>query len=306
MNYTGRFAPSPSGPLHPGSLLAALASYLDAKANNGTWLVRIEDIDTLRNVPGATDSILNSLIAHGLIWDGDVLYQSSRIALYNSALEKLQEQQGQIYFCNCSRKKLKALPQPFNTIYPGYCRAKIKVDYRPPSSMEPASHALRYNTQTDHIQRFNIDSFHDHVFGEITVSYDALGDFIVKRRDGIIAYQLAVVVDDIDQGITHVVRGADLLHATPWQIALFNSLKSKPPLFAHLPLIVKSNDGAKLSKQTGATALDDAQAFKNIKLTLKYLNQKQPPDKLKSVEELLHFAILNWDIQRVNQQNISV
>jgi glutamyl-Q tRNA(Asp) synthetase len=232
--YRGRFAPSPTGPLHFGSLVTALGSYLDAKAHGGEWLVRIEDLDTPRVVPGAADDILRTLERFGLEWDGPVLYQSSRIEAYEAALEDLR-QKGLVFPCGCSRKDV-------GDRYPGTCRKALHgrrdmVSWRyrvPDETVEFLDRRLGQ-------QRQNVAEY--------------VGDFVLKRADGLFAYQLAVVVDDGYNGITDVVRGEDLLDSTPRQILLQRALGLPQPRYLHLPVVVNST-GQKLSKQTGATALD--------------------------------------------------
>ncbi len=213
--YRGRFAPSPTGPLHQGSLVAAVASYLEARAAGGQWLVRIEDLDTTRCVPGAADTILRTLDAYGLHWDGPVLYQSSRPSAYQDALQQLIAR-GAAYPCGCSRKEVG------DDTYPGTCR-----DGLPPGK---AARSWRVRGSAD------------------------VDDFVLKRADGIFAYQLAVVVDDAFQGITHVVRGADLEDSTPRQLHLQSLLGLTHPAYRHVPVVTNEN-GAKLSKQTFAPPL---------------------------------------------------
>ena len=236
--YRGRFAPSPTGPLHAGSLVAALASYLDAKAHGGQWLVRIEDVDTPRCVPGADRIILQQLAEVGLIPDELPVYQSQRSHLYQAALDKLIYNH-QVFPCSCSRKDVAAaiakanpLAKPKNgeLVYPGTCR-------------DGMTQALSQDTQP--AWRF-ITS------GDVK---SQIGDFVLKRADGCFTYQLAVVVDDALQDITHVVRGTDLLDNTPRQIALQQALGYRTPQYLHMPLVLAS-DGEKLSKQNGAAALD--------------------------------------------------
>jgi len=232
--YRGRFAPSPSGPLHFGSLVAALGSYLDAKAHGGEWLVRIEDIDTPRNVPGAADDILRTLERFGLEWDGPVLYQSFRIDAYEAALEELRRC-NLVFPCGCSRKDV-------GDRYPGTCRLGLTGRLGTPSWR------FRVHGETVH--------FIDRRLGPQSQNVeDYVGDFVLKRADGLFAYQLAVVVDDAFQGITDVVRGEDLLDSTARQILLQSALSLPQPQYLHLPIVL-NDTGQKLSKQTGATALD--------------------------------------------------
>jgi len=247
-HYIGRFAPSPTGPLHLGSLVAAMASYLDAKVHGGTWLVRVEDVDRDRNVAGADQHILSSLQRCGMQWDGEVTWQLQREKLYEDALRQLGEN---IYPCGCSRKEIadsqlrlgqSGLP---NLVYPGTCR----------NGLAPGrtARALRLRTPQEPpcIIHFK-DRFAGAVSQDITVE---VGDFVIRRADGFWAYQLAVVVDDGAQGITDIVRGADLLDSTPRQIFLQQLLGLPQPRYLHVPLVVNA-DGEKLSKQTGAQAFD--------------------------------------------------
>lgn len=245
--YRGRFAPSPTGPLHLGSLLAALVSYLDARRRGGSWLVRIEDLDPPREQPGASDAILRSLEAHGLHWDESVRFQSQRSEAYEAALDQLARQD-QLFWCRCSRRQLTGCE-----VYPGNCRA----------CRQPRTDAAMRWQVPDTIERFS-----DRYQGEQSVDLaGALGDVVLRRRDGPFAYQLAVVVDDLDQGITEVVRGIDLLDSTPWQQALCRTLGATAPDYAHFPVLVGDN-GQKLSKQNQAPALDDRRASANLQWAL--------------------------------------
>ena len=237
--YTGRFAPSPTGPLHIGSFLAALASWLDARAAGGRWLVRIEDLDRPRCVPGAADDILRSLERLGLAWDGEVVYQSRRLALYEEALQKLPT-----YWCSCTRREIAdsslGLAVDGAPIYPGTCRG----------GAAGAARALRVRTSADEI------CFDDRVQGRrCQVLERDIGDFVLYRADGLFAYQLAVVVDDAEQDVTDVVRGADLLDSTPRQIYLQRLLGAPTPRYLHVPVALNAA-GEKLSKQTGARAIE--------------------------------------------------
>ncbi|WP_232819351.1 tRNA glutamyl-Q(34) synthetase GluQRS [Saccharospirillum mangrovi] len=268
--YRGRFAPSPTGPLHLGSLVAALVSYLDAKTQNGVWLVRIEDLDPPREQPGAADAILRSLEAHGLHWDETVRYQSQRSEAYIAALDQLAAAD-QLFWCHCSRKDLAD-----SAVYPGHCRAHRQP--RPDA-------AIRWQVPN------TIERYADRYQGEQLIDLAAeLGDVVLRRRDGPFAYQLAVTVDDLDQGITDVVRGIDLLDSTPWQRALFRTLGANPPNYAHFPVVVGDN-GQKLSKQNHAPALDDANADQNLQQALQLLGltlDGEPP------ETLLQTALAHW------------
>ncbi|TFW29023.1 tRNA glutamyl-Q(34) synthetase GluQRS [Duganella callida] len=234
--YIGRFAPSPTGPLHIGSLVAAMASYLDAKVHHGQWLVRIEDVDVGRNVAGADEHILASLQRCGMHWDGEVTWQTQRYALYRQAVAQLGEL---AYPCACSRKEI-ASP-----IYPGTCRNGLAPGKQ--------GRALRLKVpQTPHC----VLSFEDRWFGHYQQDITAdVGDYVILRADGYWAYQLAVVVDDGAQGITDIVRGADLLDSTPRQLYLQQALGLPQPSYLHVPVVV-NEAGDKLSKQTGAQAFD--------------------------------------------------
>jgi glutamyl-Q tRNA(Asp) synthetase len=240
---TGRFAPSPTGPLHLGSLVAAVGSWLFARAFGGRWLVRMEDLDTPRVIAGSADEILEALQRYGLAWDGEVIFQSHRIAMYERALQTLQ-QKGLIYDCACSRAELAraaSAPLGVEPVYPGTCRNGL------PSGR--VARAIRFRAPDEVIE------FDDAVFGRIEEHVSAItGDFVVKRAGGPFAYQLAVVLDDAELGVTEVVRGADLLASTARQIALQRALGLPTPRYAHLPVVVTA-DGAKIGKRDGALAL---------------------------------------------------
>jgi glutamyl-Q tRNA(Asp) synthetase len=247
-SYIGRFAPSPTGPLHAGSLVAAMASYLDAKAHRGRWLVRIEDIDEARTLSGAAESILDCLAQLGMHWDGDVVRQSRRTMRYQSAFEQLGRH---IYPCACSRREIAdsraGISSDGAAIYPGTCRNGL-----PPGKL-PRAYRLRV---PDAAQPDEYILFEDRWVGPVAqhLAMEA-GDFVLKRADGFWAYQLAVVVDDADQGVTHIVRGADLLDSTARQIYLQRLLGLPTPRYLHVS-VVKNDAGEKLSKQTGAQVLD--------------------------------------------------
>ena len=280
--YVGRFAPSPTGPLHFGSLIAAVGSYLHAKKAAGRWLVRIEDIDRPREVPGAADDILRTLDALGFHWDGPVEKQSQRLELYEHALDRLSARQ-LIYPCSCSRGAIAALAiggdEPR---YPGLCR-------RGPRDASQAL-ALRLRVEP------GVVAFTDSLQGRIEQDVSAaVGDFVVKRRDGLHAYHLAVVVDDADQGITEVVRGADLLDSTPRHILLFQALELSVPVYAHLPLAVDS-EGRKLSKSQQSLAIDIRHASIALWHALDFLRQSPPPSLLgASSHELWTWARSQWN-----------
>lgn len=280
-SYIGRFAPSPSGALHFGSLLAALASYLDARAHKGRWLVRMEDLDPAREPPGAADQILSTLDAFGLHWDGPVIYQSNRQDAYHQALSELN-QAGLLYPCDCSRRRVREL----GGIYDGHCRDKKT----PPNG----DHALRVCVGTKHTVVNDIiqGSYSQHL-------QTHCGDFIARRRDGLIAYQLAVVVDDAWQQITRVVRGYDLLESTPRQFYLQHLLRLPHPAYAHIP-VASNAQGQKLSKQHFARPLSQSEAGDSIFQALVFLGQHPPTAMHQNPpEEQLSWAIRHWDIQQV-------
>ncbi|MBD9356258.1 tRNA glutamyl-Q(34) synthetase GluQRS [Methylomonas sp. EbA] len=286
--YIGRFAPSPTGPLHLGSLYTALASYLDARRHKGRWLLRIDDLDTPRNMPGAGDEILYCLQSFGLYWDGEVDYQSDHLEQYEQAIVQLQNQHA-LYPCTCSRSLLANSP----LIYPGYCRTNEQSAHAP--------HALRVKT-TD----VSID-FSDALQGKISQNLASeYGDFIVKRKDGIIAYQLACVVDDQRQAINQVVRACDLLDSTPKQHYLQRLLGYPSPRYMHIPLIV-DREGHKLSKQTRAEAVNPNQAGPTLFLLLTLLKQNPPLNlRLAAIDSILEWAIEHWQAERLtNTQAVS-
>lgn len=288
----GRFAPSPSGPLHFGSLVAALGSFLDARRRDGEWLVRIEDIDTPRVVRGAAESILKSLEYHGLHWDRTVVYQSRRTELYQDALQCLANK-NLIYFCTCSRRQIAQSAAPGldgARIYPGTCRGNM---HKP-----PASRAAAIRVRTDD----GLVRFRDQIQGDVRQRLQSqVGDFVVRRADGIFAYQLAVVVDDAEQGVTDVVRGSDLLDSTARQIYLQRSLGLPTPEYKHLPLVI-DEAGAKLSKQTKALALDDKNPAPALFSALRFLRQ-QPPQELAAadVKTILAWAVQNWQPENISK-----
>jgi glutamyl-Q tRNA(Asp) synthetase len=252
--YVGRFAPSPTGPLHAGSLVAALASWLDARAHQGRWLLRIEDVDTPRCVPGADRLIIEQLAACGLRPDEPPVWQSARGALYQAALDRLVAS-GWAYACGCTRRDIelamaaqgRSKPRGGERVYPGTCRDGLHGR---------APRAMRMRSSLGHIEDEEEIVWHDRRLGEQRQRLaDAVGDFVLRRADGLWAYQLAVVVDDAAQGVTDVVRGEDLADNTPRQILLQRALGLPTPRYLHTPL-VRGTNGEKLSKQNGATALD--------------------------------------------------
>ncbi len=284
MNYLGRFAPSPSGPLHFGSLIAALGSYFQARSQQGQWIVRIEDLDPPREMPGSAQWILQALEAYGLYWDGEVVYQSQRHELYQTQIEAWL-QSGQAYYCQCSRKQVKQA----GGYYLGTCRHLVLN--RTPSS------AIRL--RMDH----PVYSFIDLKQGKITIP-DALAeeDFIIKRRDGLFAYNLAVVIDDIQQGVTQVVRGADLIEPTGRQISLYHSLQQKPVSYLHLPLAMDGN-GNKLSKQNHATAINIDHPKPTLIRAMTFLGFDIPKDFMDArLEEMITWGSQNWQIKQLPEE----
>ncbi len=260
--YRGRFAPSPTGPLHAGSLLAAVASFMRAKQQQGQWLLRIEDIDPPREVAGATDAILRSLEAHGLHWDEELRYQSQHLETYAAVVDRLLAA-GSAYACTCSRKSVRgSAPQGIaGPVYPGTCRH---------AHHETTNAAIRLRTEPVTIE------FTDLYCGPLTYQLESqLGDFIIRRRDGLSAYVIACVLDDAEAGITEIIRGDDILGFTPAQIWLQRQLGLEQPGYGHIP-VLRGADGEKLSKQTGAPAVDDARAGENICQALVELGCRAP------------------------------
>ena len=287
----GRFAPSPTGALHLGSLYAALASYLQARSQQGQWLIRLDDIDTPRNVAGSNSLILQTLEDFGLHWDGEVAYQSKNLNHYHQALEQLIDQQ-QVYPCYCSRKSLiryyQAHPQQAN-VYPNFCHHK-KDDWKTP-------HATRLKVDSQAIV------FTDGLQGQQSYNLmEQCGDFIIKRRDNITAYQLAVVIDDNLQGITEIVRGYDLLDSTPRQIHCQRLLGLAMPKYSHIPIIT-DDKGFKLSKQSFALPVE-AKNAPQILFKLLELLQQQPPLFLKQYDpaDILQWAISHWNISALENK----
>lgn len=278
--YIGRFAPSPSGELHFGSLIAALGSYLQARAQQGRWLVRIEDIDPPREVPGAADTILKQLEHYGLHWDGDVLWQSQRHEAYRAALNWLR-QQGLSYYCTCTRSRI----QQIGGFYDGHCRTL---------GNGPQNAAMRL------VQNNPVLSFQDGLRGQLHADESlAREDFIIHRRDGLFAYNLAVVVDDHFQGVTEIVRGADLIEPTVRQISLYQQFGWPAPGYIHLPLAL-NEQGFKLSKQNHAPALPQGDPRPLLVEALRFLNQ-QVADGWQdlTLERLLEQAVMNWSLNSV-------
>ncbi|MFQ5642333.1 MAG: tRNA glutamyl-Q(34) synthetase GluQRS [Thiogranum sp.] len=288
-SYRGRFAPSPTGPLHFGSLLAAVGSFLDARTCGGEWLLRMEDLDPPREVPGAADDILRTLEAFGLNWDGDVVFQSHRHAAYRAALDQL-EQTGASYPCGCTRREIQAHAgaDESRQVYPGTCRDGL------PAGRTARSIRLRVPDVTI--------SFDDRLQGTCTEAPGTpSGDFILRRADGLFAYQLAVVVDDAAQGITHIVRGADLLDCTCQQIALQRALGYPVPRYLHLPVAVNAQ-GEKLGKQTRAPAVNSTRAVATLCAVLDALGQPLPPGAADcNLDDFWELATAAWEVKRIPQ-----
>ena len=275
--YVGRFAPTPSGPLHFGSLLTAVASYLEARVNGGEWKLRIDDLDAPRVAPGAVDEIVRTLERHGLCWDGEIYYQSAVTERYEAAIETLIGQ-SLCFDCTCARRDLRG-----HIVYPGTCR------HRPARTCTNAAIRVRV-PPTEY-------AFEDRLAGHFAhrLSED-IGDFVIVRRDRIVGYQLAVVVDDDAMRVTDIVRGADLLDNTPRQLFLIERLGLKAPRHTHVPVIAE-RDGAKLSKHTLATAVDNRFGAQNLRSVLDLLGQEPPT--LASVNALLDWAVAHWRLSAV-------
>jgi len=285
--YRGRFAPSPTGPLHFGSLVAAVASFCQARASKGEWLVRLEDIDPPREIPGAADDILRSLENFGLEWDAAVVYQSQRQELYQAALDDL-EQQGKLYPCACSRKEISKMSP--SGLYPGTCRHGM------PAGKDARSLRLKVEP--------NLLELDDAIQGKLRYQMQAdIGDFVLKRADGLFAYQLAVAIDDAEQEITEVVRGSDLLESTPRQIYLHEQLGYPSPDYAHHPVIVNSL-GNKLSKQNLAPALDNNATLGLLYQAVSVLGQNPPAqDEFEHHHDLLKWTCEHWNLAKIPQKS---
>jgi len=286
--YIGRFAPSPTGPLHFGSLIAALASFLRARQQGGRWLVRIEDIDPLRQPPDSCEQILGALKAHGLEWDGSPSFQSNHSSFYDDAIMHLRESK-LLYPCTCSRKQIKesGLHEKLaglGPIYPGTCSKT------PPNALKKC--ALRMRVEQAKV------TFIDLVQGQVNQDLGRQsGDFLIKRRDGLYSYSLAVAVDDARQGISEVIRGADLLQQTPRQIFVMQNLGHPPPTYGHVPVATDSG-GQKLSKQTGALALDNSSPGGNLVMAMKMLGMPITPDMPGvGLQELLDWGVTNFRLK---------
>ena len=314
-SYRGRFAPSPTGPLHFGSLVAATASYLDARSVGGEWLVRIEDLDPPREVPGSADDIIATLEAFGFQWNESIVRQGSRTALYEPAVRRLL-QESKAFRCSCSRTEIARLQKntassletaatdspspagreqgvrtsysrdPEELHYPGLCRAGPLHPDRPC--------AVRFLVPEGNI------SFDDAIQGRIDASVaEEVGDFVIRRRDGLFSYQLAVVVDDAEQRITHVVRGSDLLNSTARQILLQRALGLPTPAYAHVPVATDRN-GVKLSKSAGAAAINSTRPGAELWRVLEFLQLDPPPGlRLGRVAALWNWAIGHWSLARL-------
>lgn len=288
--YIGRFAPSPTGPLHFGSLIAAVASYCDARKNNGKWLLRMEDLDKPREVKGAANTIMQQLESFGFEWDSPVVFQSQRNQFYEEAFSSLKAKQF-VYPCTCTRKEIADSSTHIGiegVLYPKTClQQPIKSDF-----------AIAWRIKTDEIKI----SFNDEIQGKTSQTLNTdIGDFILKRSDGIFAYQLAVVVDDALQGITHIVRGADLLDSTPRQIYLQHLLNYITPQYAHIPVACNAA-GEKLSKQTLATALDTSNISFNLLQALDFLGQTPPAALLtENINTIWQWAFTNWELAKVQK-----
>ena len=282
-SYIGRYAPTPSGPLHFGSLVAAVGSYLQARKNKGVWLLRIEDIDPPREVAGATASIISMLETFGFEWDGDISYQSQRQHYYEDALQSLKHKQ-HIYACTCSRKFLlkTAKHGGYGVIYPGTCRSN--------ATESDKQHSLRLKTASEKT------CFTDLLQGNYCQNIETdIGDFIVKRSDGLVSYQLAIVVDDMQQGITEIVRGADLLDSTPRQIFLQQQLGYTSPSYMHLPTACNSQ-GQKLSKQHHAKPITNSHPVADLCKAMAFLGftvTKEINDS--SLSDFWKWAMDTWD-----------
>ena len=284
--YVGRFAPSPTGPLHFGSLIAALASYADARAAGGAWLVRIEDLDPPREQPGAAAEILRTLDRYGFEWDAEPVHQSGRGTLYRHAFERLRSA-GHVFACACTRLELRTgtLGVGGERVYPGSCR----------SGLPPGRGARSYRVKVGDDPIEFVDRFQGR---HVQILSRDVGDFVIRRADRQWAYQLAVAVDDADQRITDVVRGADLLASTPRQIWLQRLLGLPTPRYAHVPIAVDI-DGEKLSKQTHARALPILHPARVLVAAWRFLDQRAPDVALESAREFWQWAIAHWDSRRV-------
>jgi glutamyl-Q tRNA(Asp) synthetase len=291
-HYRGRFAPSPTGPLHFGSMVAAVGSYLQARRQGGSWLVRMEDLDPPREVPGAAAAILRTLERFGFQWDGDVVYQSQRSEAYIETLERLSSN-GLVYPCGCTRSEIaEAAPAGrYGPIYQGICRQGLSKDRQP-----RALRVLTHDAPT---------VFTDALLGRFEQRIEKeIGDFVVRRADKLFAYQLAVVVDDAEQQISEVVRGADLLDNTPRQIHLQQLLGLPTPRYVHLPVALTA-DGQKLSKQTGAAGIHELRQQLVLFQVLEFLNQQPPVELMDAdLDDLWRWAVEHWRLEAVPHGNL--
>ena len=290
--YRGRFAPSPTGLLHAGSLTTAVGSYLHARSQGGQWQLRIEDLDPPREVPGAADAILRTLEALGFTWDGPVIWQSQRLTAYQDALDALIAS-GHAYPCACTRREiaLAGYPGVDGVVYPGTCRNGLAAG--------KTGRAWRL-----HVPAGEVMFMDGHYGAQCQDVAHQVGDYVLKRADGLFAYQLAVVVDDAWQGISEVVRGADLLDSTPRQIVLQRALNAPTPRYTHLPLLVNAA-GEKLSKQTLAPAIRPDQAADELRLALTRLNHAPPAD-CQGLDELWGWALAHWSLARAPAAPVAV
>ena len=278
--YRGRFAPSPTGPLHMGSLVTALGSFLDARSHHGEWYLRIDDIDPPRHDKRSFESIPRCLESHGLVWDGDIILQSQRREAHEDYLSKLRHE-GYLFDCLCTRATLGERGACVSS-----CRGHKNIDG-----------SVRFHLPIDAPEILD-----DLFLGQEHT--DSLPEnFIVKRRDGLIAYQLATAVDDLDEGYTHVIRGSDLLESSLRQMVIHQALRRPSPEYGHLP-IVTDKAGIKLSKQTGALAVDQNTPISNLRDALAFLKQPSPPKDIDRVDDILHHAIINWRRDTLKSGNL--
>jgi len=286
-HYVGRFAPSPSGQLHFGSLVTAVASYLDAKSHNGKWLLRMEDIDEPRCIAGVDKDILTALEAHGLFWDDEVMYQSQQHARYQAVLDDLIKQQ-HAYFCTCTRKQIKAM----GGIYNGHCRDK----HITPCDNTDCAVRLKVDAQ---LEAF-IDVIMDNVEPDTSLHHTTLAeDVVLKRRDGLFSYNLVVILDDVFQQVNHVIRGCDLIDVTPLQRAVYQTLGFTSPAYGHVPVAAVA-PGRKLSKQNRAAPINNNIALDNIVRVMHFLGFAFPnASEFDDVESALNHAISVWDRKKV-------
>ncbi|MGB5395933.1 MAG: tRNA glutamyl-Q(34) synthetase GluQRS [Gammaproteobacteria bacterium] len=287
--YIGRFAPSPTGPLHYGTLVAAVVSFLQARANHGRWIVRIEDVDTTRCIKSADTQILNTLEAFGMHWDGEVMYQTERTDAYEHALEQLK-QRGLVFPCVCSRKQLAEKTGEWSPVYPGTCKHV--------SDWPDSDYSVRIKVPDE------IICFNDVVYGAQQQNLAReVGDFVIKRRDGLFAYQLAVVVDDAFQNITEVVRGTDLIDSTPRQIYLQRCLGYAQPGYLHCPLAI-DKAGNKLGKSAGAAAINATSPIETLISILSFLGQPIPPEFADvPLEQAWKIMSTQWDPVLIPKKN---